>query len=228
MSYDLALVLPVQNQAEIINSVVNKIVKILTKAKINYQLIMAENGSTDNTLSVLKKMAKKNHRIKLITSLPGYGRAVITGLKAADGKYLGYMPSDGQCDATVLTKVFEAARKKSVDLVKVYRTSRESRLRKYISKVFNCLANLFFNLKVKDINASPTVFAAEKLQQLKLKSPDSFLDTELLIKARRFNWKIVRIPMRNFNRSGGKSTVKPAIVFEFVRNIIQWRWHEQL
>lgn len=60
MSYDLALVLPVQNQAEIINSVVNKIVKILTKAKINYQLIMAENGSTDNTLSVLKKWLKKS------------------------------------------------------------------------------------------------------------------------------------------------------------------------
>lgn len=226
MNYDLALVLPVQNQAEIISFVVNQIVKILTKAKINFQLVMVENGSTDETLAVLKKMAKKNSRIKVITSLLGYGRAVIAGLNAANGKYLGYMPSDGQCDATVLPKVFAAAQKKSVDLVKVYRTSRESRLRKYVSKVFNLLANLCFNLKVKDINASPTVFAAVKLKQLKLKSPDSFLDTELLIKARGFNWNIVRIPMKNFHRSGGKSTVKPTIIFEFLRNMIKWRFNE--
>lgn len=226
MSYDLALVLPVQNQAEIISLTVNQIVKILVKAKINYQLVIVENGSVDDTLAVLKKMAKKNQQIKVITSMSGYGRAVIAGLKAANGKYIGYMPSDGQCDATVLPKVLAAAQKKSVDLVKVYRTSRESLIRKYVSRVFNCLANLCFNLKVKDINASPTMFAAVKLKQLNLKSPDSFLDTELLIKARRFNWSIVRVPMKNFIRSGGKSTVKPIIIFEFLKNMIKWRFYE--
>ena len=224
MTYEFSLVLPVQNQAEIINLVANQIVEILIKARINYQLVMVENGSTDKTLSILKKIAKKNKRIKITVSLPGYGRAVIQGLKNSDGKYIGYMPSDGQCDATVLPKVFAAVQKKSVDLVKVYRTSRESLMRKYVSKVFNLLANLCFNLKVRDINASPTVFAAKNLRRLKLESSDSFLDTELLIKARKLHWKIIRLPMKNFNRSGGRSTVKPTIVFEFLKNMISWRF----
>jgi len=226
MNYDFSLILPMQNQAETIRQVTSQIVKILKQAKINFQLVLVENGSQDKTWQLSKQLANKNRRIKAIMALPGYGRAVITGLKSANGKYIGYMPSDGQCDATVLPKVLEAAQKKSVDLVKVYRTSRESLLRKYVSKGFNLLANLCFDLKVKDINASPTVFAAQKLKQLKLKSPDSFLDTELLIKAKKFNWKVVRIPMRNFNRGGGKSTVKPTIVFEFLKNMIKWKFYE--
>ena len=228
MNYDFSLVLPVQNQADIISLVSNQIVKILKTARINYQLVMVENGSKDKTLSVLKQLARKNNRIKIITSLPGYGRAVIQGLKNSNGKYIGYMPSDGQCDAFVLPKVFEAMQNKSVDLVKVYRTSRESLIRKYVSRVFNWLANICFNLKARDINASPTIFAARNLKQLKLESPDSFLDTELLIKAKKLNWRIVSLPMKNFNRIGGRSTVKPAIVLEFLKNMIQGRFGDKL
>lgn len=224
MNYDFSLVLPMQNQADIISLVSNQIVEILENAGINYQLVMVENGSKDKTLSILKQLARKNKRIKITTSLPGYGRAVIRGLKKADGKYIGYMPSDGQCDATILPKVFEEVKKKSVNLVKVYRTSRESWMREYVSKVFNWLANLCFNLKVRDINASPTAFAAKNLERLKLESLDSFLDTELLIKAKKLNWRIIRLPMKNFNRIGGRSTVKLTIVFEFLKNMISWRF----
>lgn len=224
MNYEFSLVLPVQNQADIISLVINQIVKILKKARSNYQLVVVENGSTDKTLSVLKQLARKNNRIKITTSLPGYGRAVVQGLNKAEGKYLGYMPSDGQCDATVLPIVLQAIQKKSVDLVKVYRTSRESWFRKYVSNVFNFLANILFYLKVEDINASPTVMTKKNYYKLNLESKDSFLDTELLIKAKYLNWNIIRVPMKNFNRIGGRSTVKPTIVFEFLKNMISWRF----
>lgn len=219
---DFSLVLPVQNQAKITAKVVKKIIKVLKEYKINYQLVMVENGSTDKTLTVLKQLARENSHIKVTVSDPGYGRAVIHGLHQADGKYVCYMPSDGQCDKTVLPKVFEKAKK--TDLVKVFRTSRESVLRFNVSKVFNFLANTLFSLKVKDINASPTCFLNNKLNTLKLISPDSFLDTELLIKAKYLKWNIVRIPMKNFKREGGKSTVKPPIVLEFLRNMLEWKF----
>jgi len=224
MNYDFSLVLPMQNQAEIAESVTTKIIKVLNQNKINYELIMVENGSTDATLVVLKKMARKDQRIHVAVSKPGYGRAVIHGLKLARGKYLSYMPSDGQCDAGVLSQVIKSITQPGVDLVKVYRTSRESALRKFVSGGFNLLANQIFNLNTIDINASPTAFPAKNLKRLKLESPDSFLDTELLIKAKKLNWRIVRLPMKNFNRIGGRSTVKPTIVFEFLKNMIHWRF----
>ena len=228
MNYSFSLILPVQNQAEIISKVVNKIVKVLKENKINYQLVMVENGSKDKTLSVLKQLASKNNRIKIITSRIGYGQAVVYGLNQAQGKYLCYMPSDGQCDEKVLGKVFQVIQKRGVDLVKVYRTSRESALRKNVSINFNLLANMLFFLMVWDINASPTCFKKTELNKLNLQAKDSFLDTELLIKAKFLKWKIIRIPMQNFNRVGGKSTVKPPIVFEFLKNMLDWRFSHKL
>lgn len=228
MHYDFSLVLPVQNQADITPTVTAKIVAVLKKNKIDYELIMVENGSTDNTLTVLKKLASKNKRILVTASPSGYGRAVIHGLKSTHGQYLSYMPSDGQCDPLVLPRVFKAITQPGIDLVKVFRTSRESMLRKLVSRSFNLLANLIFGLKTKDINASPTAFSAKNLKPLNLQSPDSFLDTELLIKAKKFNWNIVRLPMRNFKRRGGRSTVKPKIVIEFLQNMFRWRINEKL
>ncbi len=223
MRYFFSLVLPVQNQEEIIESVVKKIIAVLEKTKINYEVVMVENGSKDKTLKKLKELARINKRIKVTVSKSGYGQAVVHGLNRARGKYIGYMPSDGQCDAQVLPKVVKEIKKSEVDLVKVFRVSRESALRKYISKAFNLLANLLFNLKVIDINGSPTVFARSELNKLDLQANDSFLDTELLVKAKYLNWNIVRVSMRNFKREGGKSTVKPSIVMEFLKNMYDWR-----
>jgi len=224
MSYQFSLVLPVQNQEDIIESVTDRIVAVLKKAKINYEIVMVENGSKDNVLKVLKKMARKNKRIKVTVTSSGYGRAVVYGLKKATGKYIGYMPSDGQCDEKVLPKVIKEVQEPGVDLVKVFRTSRESVLRKNVSINFNLLANVLFFLRFWDINASPTVFRKINLKKLDLQAKDSFLDTELLIKARYLKWKIVRVPMENFNRAGGKSTVKPLIVLEFLGNMLDWRF----
>lgn len=228
MKYDFSLILPVQNQAEITKAVTAKIVRVLKKHKINYELVMVENGSTDNTWAVLKRLAGANSRIKVFSCPSGYGRAVIYGLNHSSGQYLAYMPSDGQCDPEVLPQVIVTISQPGIDLVKVFRTTRESVLRKLVSRSFNLLANLTFGLKTKDINASPTVFAAKNLKRLQLESPDSFLDTELLIKAKKLNWRIVRLPMRNLNRTGGESTVKPKIILEFLANIIRWRFYKQL
>lgn len=228
MKPDFSLVLPVQNQAAITAAVTATIVAVLEKNQINYELVMVENGSSDNTLAVLNQLAKTNTRIKIFNCPSGYGRAVVYGLNRARGKYLAYMPSDGQCDPLVLPRVYKTITQPSVDLVKVFRTSRESVLRRLVSLSFNLLINLIFGLKTKDINASPTGFAQAKLKLLKLKSPDSFLDTELLIKARRLNWQIVRLPMKNLKRAGGRSTVKPKIILEFFRNMWHWRFYEKI
>lgn len=226
MKPDFSLVLPIQNQAGNIEDTIKVIIEVLSAGKINYELVLVENGSTDTTLARLRKIAAKNKRCRITVSSPGYGRAVIHGLNLARGRYLTYMPSDGQCDATVLPKVIAAATQPGVDLVKVWRTSRESIMRKFISFWFNRLTNFLFSLNTIDINASPTCFSRKKLKLLNLKSPDSFLDTELLIKARRFGWDIIRLPMRNFKRSGGKSTVKPKILIEFLTNLYNWKFHE--
>ena len=76
----LSVVLPIHNQAGFIQAVVGEIDTYLRRAKIDFELILAENGSRDETLSVLHRIARANPRAHVIvTHKRGYGGAIIDG-----------------------------------------------------------------------------------------------------------------------------------------------------
>lgn len=224
----LSLILPVINEEKIIRPVVKKIIKTLNRVKLSYELILIENGSTDNTLRVLRTLAKENDCLLVKIAPKGYGSSILFGLKNASGKYVGYMPSDGQIDPQVIPQLMRLFETKETELVKVKRISRENILRRYNSKVYNFLANLFFQLNSSDINGDPKIFKRKKLDCLKLSSKDSFLSTELLIKAKYLKWQIKETPIVGLPRAGGKSTVNILTVFEFLRNVFVWRFGTKL
>ncbi|MCM8787216.1 MAG: glycosyltransferase family 2 protein [Candidatus Omnitrophica bacterium] len=225
---ELSLVLPVHNQETIIKSVVRKIVQILEKAKIKYEIILVENGSSDNTLTVVDNLAKEYKNIRSLNSPKGYGSAILTGLDCSKGKFVSYMPSDGQLDPNLLLKLFKLIKTGKYDLVKIKRTTRESLIRTFRSKVFNFLSRLLFKIPVSDINGSPRVFSRKWLPILDLQYKDSFIDTEMAIKAYLLKWKIKEIPAKTLPRLGGKSTVNINTVIEFLRNLIFYRFGSSL
>ena|SRR3989344_4128563 len=225
---ELSLILPVVNEERIISEVVADIEKVLINESIDYEILLVENESKDNTLSVIKKLAKKNKRIRVAEAKRGYGSAVLTGLTAACGTYVSYMPSDGQIDANILGKLFDKVKTGKYDLVKIKRTNRENIQRFLRSKVFNALVHLLFAVDTWDVNGSPRIFLRDKLKILNLTYADSFIDTEFAVKAHLLDWKIREIPMRNLRRIGGKSTVRMGTIFEFIRNLLLFRFGNQL
>lgn len=224
----LSLVLPVHNQETIIRSVVEDIISVLESIPISFEIILVENGSTDNTLSVIKKMCQKDNRLKATTAPLGYGSAVLKGLSKARGKWVSYMPSDGQIDAKILISLVEEYKTGEYDLVKIYRKNRENFFRYFRSKIFNLIINLIFGkVPVKDINGSPRIFKRSALKKLNLTYTDSFIDTEFILKARYLKWQVKEIPMRYFARAGGKSTVRLATIVEFLKNIFYYRFTDK-
>lgn len=221
---ELSLVLPVLNEENLIGQVVSDISLVLKKNKISFELILVENGSTDNTLGVLKSLAKKDKNVRVLVTKMGYGEAILGGLNKALGKFVGYMPSDGQVNTNVLPKLFAILKHKEADIVGIQRTTRESFIRKIRSKVFNFLAKNSFGLSAKDINGDPKIFPKTALKILKLESKDSFLSTELLIKAKKLKWRLKEVPTVSLLRTEGKSTVKFKTVLEFLRNIIRYKF----
>ena len=189
---------------------------------------MVENGSTDNTYTVVKRLDKNNSRIKALTAKKGYGSAIIKGLHSAKGEYVCYMPSDGQLDSKLVSKLYKIITKESYDLVKIKRVSRESLLRSIRSKGFNILTKLLFRIPVKDINGSPRIFLRNWLPILKIQFKDSFIDTEMAIKAYYLRWKIKEIPAITLPRRGGKSTVSIKTVIEFMNNLVTYRKSSRL
>lgn len=221
----LSLILPVHNQETIIKPVVDQIKSVLVKNKITFEFILVENGSKDKTLSILKKMAKKDKRLRISVSQKGYGAAVIKGLSVSRGKYVGYMPSDGQIDPTVLPILITKIQKGTVDMVKIKRATRENTKRLVQSKIFNMLANLILGKQpVSDINGSPRIFLAGHLPTLGLKYTDSFIDTEFTHKVKHLKWNIYEHAIPTLPRLGGKSTVSILTVFEFIQNLLYYRF----
>lgn len=220
---DLSLVLPVHNEEDIIEKVTDEVIIALNKLKIRYEVILVENGSSDNSLAVIKKLSKNNKAVKWLVAEKGYGSAVIAGLNSAKGKFLGYMPSDGQVDLKILSKLWNSTKKNQFDLLKVKRVTRENLSRSIVSYSFSTIIFLLFGTRYIDVNGSPRIFKKEYFDILSLRSKDSFIDAELLIKASKLKWKIKELPMENIDRYGGKSTRSLKTFMEFFKNIFNYR-----
>ncbi len=221
---ELSLVLPIHNEEAIIESVFRQIYSHLKKYKISFEIILVENGSKDKSLKVIRKISQKYSDTKVAIAEQGYGSAVIEGYSKSRGKYICHMPSDGQVDVSCLPKLLQLIKSGNYDLVKVKRISRENINRYIVSKVFDLVIMLVFQTPFFDVNGDPKMFERKHLKKLKLQCKDSFIDSELMIKASYFKLRINEIPMKNINRYGGKSTRSINTFIEFFRNILLYRF----
>lgn len=225
---ELSLILPVVNEEDIIETVIAEIIKTFNKMKVDYEIVLVENESEDNSWQVINQLTKQNKRIQAVKTKRGYGSAIIYGISKSKGKYICYMPSDGQIDVNILPKLWQLTKTEQFDVVKIKRIGRESTVRLIRSKIFNLLARLLFRIKIADINGSPRIVLKKNIEKLQLQSTDSFIDTEFAVKAKKLNFKFKEIPMRNLIRIGGKSTVQVATVIEFLRNFYYFRFVDNL
>ncbi len=219
---DLSIILPVHNEEYIIRDVCSQVKKIIASFTTSYEILLIENGSTDQTLSVLKKIEKENTTVHSFIAPKGYGSAILKGISKATGKYICYMPSDGQVDVSILPILWKTAATQSFDLVKVKRKSRESLSRTLTSWGLAFVLHLFFGTPFVDVNGSPRILLRKKLVALQLVSLDSFIDSEMLIKVKKCGWTIKEIPMKHLERLGGKSTRSINTYLEFVSNIFTY------
>ena len=220
----LSLVLPVHNEEAVVEKAVIDIAKVLDKNKINYELILVENGSRDKSLDVIKKMAQKNKRFKVLIAKKGYGSAILAGLKEAKGEYAGYIDSDGQDDAEAIPLLLNKLEEGKADLAKGKRKTRESLKRLIISRCFNLITNILFPIGDWDINAKPKIWHKKWTKIFNLKSKDSFICPELMIKAKKLHLRVWEIPVNNYARDDSNSTFGMCTIMEFVINLIKYRF----
>lgn len=222
----LSMVIPFYNEEENARFVIADLTSILEKNKIDYEIIAVNNGSTDRTESILHEI--KNNRIKIvkIENNIGFGYGVIKGLEAATGNYVGYMWGDGQIPASTVAVLFKKIQKENFDICKIRRSARDySIFRKLESGAYNwIIARLFFGNITKDMNGSPKIMKRSLYEKLNIKSHDWFIDTEVMVKCRYLNAAIGEVKAAYLKREKGKSKVKFTVMFEFLKNIIRFRF----
>lgn len=86
---NISIILPTRNEEFLIKNTVQDITTFLQKRKIySYELLIVINGTIDKSTDIINELAKENKKIKILKSSPGYGKALIKGLRIARGKYV--------------------------------------------------------------------------------------------------------------------------------------------
>lgn len=221
----LSLLLNVYNEEENVEKVYREVKKVLDNAKILYELLFIEGGSTDNSYNVLLHIKKKDINCKVLKTDKGPGDKLRAGFKLARGKYIGFMCSDGQDNPSILPNAIKLLEKKQADFVKGERVSRSTSLIRFtISWCYNVFTHLLFGVSSKDINGHPKIFPREIIKKINLKSKNESIDLEIMLKVHYLGYKIVDLPILERNRNVGKSSVGIQVMFQFILDILSYKF----
>jgi glycosyltransferase involved in cell wall biosynthesis len=132
------------------------ITDLLNQTFRDFELICVDDGSTDNTASLLLKLSKKDKRIKVVLkNKENAGAARNLGMKFSTGKYLIFLDSDDRFDKTLLEKMYKKITETSADIAICN------------ADIFNSQTNQFFNANLifKDYYPQTKVFNREDLKE---------------------------------------------------------------
>lgn len=220
----LSVVLPIHNHADFLERVITQVENILQEASIDFELLLVENGSTDSSWEVCQRLSQQSERIIALQTSPGYGRAIIAGLKRATGTIVGYSEANGLIYPNVIPYLVWLIEDGHCDFAKGLRIKRETTFRSVQSKVYNFIANVAFHLHLSDSNTCPKLFPREFLEKFNLENQRSFIDLEIMIKAKYLGMNILEVPIPYVPRAGGKSLTSWKTIFQFVSGIFTWRF----
>lgn len=202
LTMKISLVLPATNEARSLLKNVKKIEAMMRKLRCGYEIIIAEDGSTDGTDKIAASLASRNKTIVHLHSdkRKGKGKAIKDAFKVANGDTLSFMDADLSADINYFPKLIEAI-KNGADIAIGSRHLPESKVqrsfkRAFLSRGFNLLVQLMFNPGIKDLQCGFKGFRKKTLPVLLSAKNNGFLwDTEVLLLAKKKRFKIVEVPI---------------------------------
>jgi dolichol-phosphate mannosyltransferase len=223
MGERLSVILPAYNEEENIAVVLRTALDALPEIAPEHEVIVVDDGSRDGTAQVVQGMlGEHDGRLRLVrhTANQGYGAAIRTGFRHATGDLLFYTDSDNQFDISELRWFLPAIR--DCDVVVGFRVYRyDTVLRSMVSWVYNRIVNVLFRVRVRDVDCAFKLFRREVVEQIRLECTDFFVDTEMVARARKWNFRIVEKGVRHYPRMAGETTVQASDVTRTLKTIAQ-------
>jgi len=217
----ISVVIPAFNEQDNIRKVIENSYNFLKANFDNFELIIVDDGSTDNTHFICRELSTKiGDKLVVLRHVAnrGYGAALRTGLFSAKNDLVFYTDSDNQFDINELKSFLEYI--KDFDVIIGYRKNRKDIfIRKFCALIYNRIIFFLFGLNVRDIDCSFKLFKRESLSKLSIDTDEFLIDTELLVKSKLNNLKVKQIGVNHLPRTSGKSTVKFSHVFGTIRDM---------
>lgn len=202
---DISVVVPVFNEEDNVELLYTRIKQVLDNLGKNYEIIFIDDGSTDRTLNVLRRICQKNSKIKVVVFRRNFGQtaAISAGFDYAKGGIIITLDADLQNDPQDIPQLIEKI-EEGYDVVSGWRAERKDpflsrRLPSYIS---NWLISLFTGVKLHDYGCTLKAYRKEVAKDIRLYGEMHRFIPAL---ARWVGASICEVKVRHYPRKHGKS-----------------------
>lgn len=202
---ELSIFFPFWNEEENIRQVIQKAIPVAQKIAKEWEILIINDGSSDDTLKIAEELSRKDKRIKIITHYPnrGYGASLKEGFTNASYEYVVFTDGDGQFDFSEVDRFLDKLPQS--DLVIGYRQERRDNLvRHVLMNLLKIWDYIFFGINYKDIDCGFKMFKKEAIQDLMpLRSEGAMITTEILAKAKKKHLKVAQVGVSHYPRQYG-------------------------
>ena len=169
---DLSIVVALLNEEESLPELVSWIVSVMDREKFTYEIIMVDDGSTDSSWSVIKKLSETNPAIRGISFRRNYGKsaALYHGFKTAEGRVVVTMDADLQDSPEEIPELYRMVTEDGYDIVSGWKKQRfDNKLTKNLpSKLYNWTARKITGIKLHDMNCGLKAYRNEVVKNIEV------------------------------------------------------------
>ena len=221
---ELSLAFPAFNEAANLPTLLESATKIGDQLGVDFEIVIVDDGSEDQSAVVLERWRQRDPRIRSVHHFTnrGYSAALRAGLREARGELVFFSDADLQFDLREIADLLAHA-DDEIDIVAGYRAPRRDPwLRRVIAQVWGHLVRVLFDLPIRDIDCAFKVFRRDVVDAIPIESVGAFVNTEILVRARRAGFRIRQIPVSHRpRRSGRQSGAHPRVILRALVELVK-------
>jgi len=229
----VSIVVPAFNEAERIGVSLRKIDQFMRGSALPWELIVVDDGSTDETSAIINRSAIEGLRFIQNDGNHGKGYTVRQGVLAATGTWVLFTDADLSAPIDELSKLLDVALNEGADIVigsravdRRYIEKHQSRFRELGGIAFNLMVQSFLGLRLHDTQCGFKLFHRQRSRRIfeKLTTKGFGFDPEVLFLAKRYGLRIREVPVRWSHSEGSKVRFLRHATVMFM-DLIRIRWN---
>ncbi len=227
----ISVVLPAHNEEEAIATTVQDVIDTLSGWKLDFEVIVVDDGSLDDTGAILDTLSAVHTRLRVIhhDGNQGYGAALVSGFNASSKDLTFFMDSDGQFDIHDLARFLPLI--EEYDAVLGYRIDRQDTwMRKFNAWGWKQLVRLVFGIHIRDVDCAFKLYPTNFFREHTLETRGAMINTEILYKFTRAGNTYTQVGVRHLPRKGGRATgAKLSVILRAFRELFVYafKWHHE-
>ncbi len=231
LNHGLSVILPAHNEEQIIAKTVTNVVTVLQQWAPDFDVIVVNDGSVDQTGTILAELAQQESHLRVVTHEvnQGYGAALVSGFQAVDKELAFFMDSDGQFDINDIQRFFPFV--DQYDAVLGYRIDRQDTwMRRLNAWGWKMLVRLMLGVKVRDVDCAFKLYRHSFLEQNQLETRGAMINAEMLYKLKRDGYTFKEVGVQHLPRLSGKATgANPKVIIRAFKELFTYshKWKEE-